>query len=635
MVDVKERIMGIVRKNKKTVYITVGCFLAVLWTQREIFAVSTGVGYRILELLYTVCMTLVLTKTVWYLLFEKDDLISNRTFYEYYIKLFLVQTLAFLPMYTQNFMYGDDLWGFARSFDGNLSTGLYFSRPFISFLYGILPETSFLTIRYFRIVNGIFLFGFGCILLRFIAQRTQNLRLAFFVSVMAVASCTAVDCIAYASVYPINSALMISALSFVIYLKARTTTGRQKIILLAESGICLFSAFCLYQIGTPIVFLFYMITEKYDRDKKEGKRFGQAFLYLIFYGIIAVVYMLINKALQIFTGVANGQAGRGQIIHSLELVWAKIVWFFGDVCPQALSRLVGNVCGNTLFDENNMFYQCTFADGFIGIALMVILTGLIICSIVVTAYQKKSFVYGFIAFIAIPLAFYPFLILPESIFLTYYAIAIILLLLWYAVDGVCNIICLVVMKWNRVRKLGKVGNALLAGLVLVIAFQSNNYAENVWVNYCRDSYEYLANHISSELTVRDDVEMILVNGTISPYVGGRDYVIFCVEDILRELGYSSESYQIVQSDNGYYLLSFSEGEIAGMEEALGHERLERVLQYYVYDDLYGRWSYNYTIQTQEEMDFLKECFNETGQLTTENQNAIVINMSGFNQRNPF
>lgn len=627
--------MDVLRKNTKEAYITIGCLLLVLWTQRKILTVSTGMGYRILELLYTVCMTLVLTKSVWYLLFEKDDSIDNQTLYKYYIKLLFVQTLAFLPMYTQNFLYGDDLWGFASDFSGNISTGLYFSRPFISFLYGILPETSFMTIRYFRMITGLFLLTFGCILLRFIASRTKSFRLAFFISVLAVAACTAVDCIAYASVYPINSALMISALSFVIYLKAREAEGRRKKVLLLESGICLFSAFCLYQIGTPIVFLLYVIAEKHDQNKKEGKRFGQAFSFLVYYGMTALTYLLINKVLQMSTGVTNGQAGRGHMIDSLELVQEKIAWFFGTVCPQALSRLVGNVCGSALFIENNMFYQCTFVKPVIGTVLIVILTGLMICSIIVTAYEKKSNVYGFIAVVAIPLSFYPFLILPESVFLTYYAIPIILLFLWYVVDGIYSIFRIAAKKWDKVIQFRKVSNVLVVGIVLIIALRSNYYAENAWANYCRDSYEYLANNISAELAVRDDVDTILVNGTISPYVGGRDYVIFCVEDILREQGYSVESYHIVQSDNGYYLLSFPEGEIEGMKEVLGQEQLEQVLQYYVHDDLYGRWSYNYTIRTQEEMEFLKECFEKTGQLAMEDEHTISINMSGFNQRNQF
>lgn len=132
-----------------------------------------------------------------------------------------------------------------------------------------------------------------------------------------------------------------------------------------------------------------MIAEKYSQNQKEGKRFGQALLYLIYYGITAVAYMLINRVLQILTGVVNGQAERGKMIDSLELIQGKIVWFFGDVCPQALSRLVGDICGNALFEENNMFYQCTFADKFLKIILIFILIILIIYALVITAYRKK------------------------------------------------------------------------------------------------------------------------------------------------------------------------------------------------------------------------------------------------------
>lgn len=77
--------MDFLKKNKKTVYIAAGCFCTVLWTQRKIFVVSTGAGYRILELLYTVCMTMILTKTLLYLLFPKSDSAVERSLYGYYI----------------------------------------------------------------------------------------------------------------------------------------------------------------------------------------------------------------------------------------------------------------------------------------------------------------------------------------------------------------------------------------------------------------------------------------------------------------------------------------------------------------------------------------------------------------------
>ena len=182
---------------------------------------------------------------------------------QYFIVLLLVQTIAFLPMYTQNFMYGDDLWGFSTEFEGTVKNGLLFSRPFIYFLYGILPKLSFLTLKYFRICNAMFLYLFGCILLKFVLEKTKDIKRAFFMAVCAVVGCMAVDCIAYASIFPINVSLMVSAISFIIYSKAERLSGRKKSIAIFTSGVSLFTAFFFYQIGTPIVFVFYVFYEKF------------------------------------------------------------------------------------------------------------------------------------------------------------------------------------------------------------------------------------------------------------------------------------------------------------------------------------------------------------------------------------
>lgn len=633
--NMESYVMNIIKKNKQQLFIGLLCFLFVIWSQREIFVVSTTVGYRMLEATYTICMTLTLTKMLLFLLFEKDGSIVSPRVLRCYGGLLIVQIMAFLPMYTQNFMYGDDLWGYKTDFGGDVSPGMYFSRPFVNFLSGFLLNNSFDSIRFVRILNGLFLFGFGCILIRFITMKIQKTHIAFFVAVMAVVSCSAVDCIAYASVTPINSSLMISAASFVIYQEAMASNGSRKIIGLVESCVCLFTAFCLYQIGTPIVFLFYVIAEKYSSDISERERFKRAFLYLIYYGLTAVFYLLITKLFQILTGVASGQAARGKMISSFAVLCNKVYWFFTEVFPQALIKLIGNVCGNTLFIENNMFYKCTFLKTDVGIILNILLIILIICSIGITSYHKKSIVYGLVGVMAIPLAFYPFLILPESVFLTYYAMPLILLLMWYVVDGIRNIVCIISSKWDGIKKVKRLKKVCFAVLILTIALQSNYYAENAWVNYCRDSYEYLANYISAELAARDNIDTIIVKGVLSPYVGGRDYVIFCVEDILIELGYPVENYHVVQVDNGYYLISFPGNELEGMREKLGNEKLERVLQYYTHDDLYGRWSYNYTIETQDEMEFLRECFEMTGQLAKESASSISIDMRGFHQRNSF
>ncbi len=624
-----------IKNNRKIILGGILSFSLVLWMQRKIWVVSTDIGYRVVELLFTVCITIALTWIIDYLLLENDNQISNQVLRGYYFKLFLIQTCAFLPLYMQNFMYGDDFWWFDSNFSGSLERGLYFNRPFICFLRGILNDTSFLSIRYFRICNGIILLVFGCVLFRYLSIKIGNCKVAFFFSVLTIGSCTAVDCIGYATIFPINSSLLLSASSLVAYMKAQNSIGQKKLMFLGVSGISLFSAFCMYQIGTPIVFLLYMISERVNSNSKECSEFGRlkkAFFYLIYYGIIAILYLLITKGLQALTGVALGQSQRGEIITSAGDIIKKIIWFFSEVYPQAFTRIAGIFAGGLLFREDNMFYHCTYLRVEIGVLIECILIILIIISIINCVYKQQSVIYAFIAIIAIPLSFWPFLVLPESSFVTYYALGIILLLLWYVFDGILVIKDYITskLKFNS----NRIGEIFYSIIILIIVLQSNFYSENAWVNSNRDSYEYLANSIVSELSDKDNIDTIIIRGNLNPYPGGgHDYVIYCVYDILKEMGYNADLYKVVQSDNGYYPLNFSDTEASYAKEILGEETLNKILQYYVHDIMYSRWLYNGMKIGQSEMEFLQECFIKTNLIAIENDTSISINMEGIYTRN--
>ncbi len=620
-------------RKKEAIPVLISVFL-LIWCQREIVFVSKGFGNRILEVLFTLCMTVVLTTIINYLFVKKEDGISNKILFKYYALLFTVQTVAFLPMYTQNFMYGDDLWSFASDFDGTLSRGIYYSRPFIGFLKGMLPN-GFL-IKSFRIYNGLTLGLFGCVLFRFLTLRMKNYKWAFGFSALAITGCFAVDCIAYASVYPIHVSLLISAVSFIVYGEAKKSFGKSKIVYLGISAICLFTAFCMYQIGTPVVFLFYLISEKWDYEKKSGKRFKDAFSYLIFYGMTAVLYMIVAKILQFLCGVSAGQSARGEIFFSLRGILGKAWWFIGTVFPETLSRLLSVFTGNVLFKENNLFYGCTYVRGFLGTILVLSLLMLMIISICFNAYKQKSFMYVVLAIVAIPLSFWPFLVLRESNNLTYYALGIILLFGWYVWDGIGIIVKQIVNKSGFLKKFihEKTGEIVFV-IIAVAVLQSNNYAENTWVNYCRDSYEYLANTISARLQQDDSIHTIVVKGSISPYVGGRDYVIFAVENILTELQYNPDDFSITQRSNDSYITTFNDGEVGYMEQVLGEKTMEQLLEYYCHDDLYNRWYYAGDIVDDAELGFLRDCFIKTGQIAVEGEGTVIIRMDGFNVRNPF
>lgn len=632
---VRNRMLEIIKRKKKMVYSILASVILMIWIQREIFFSNKGFGFRMLELIFTMCMVVAFTWIIYYLIIEKTDLISKRTCLFYYFKLFFIQTCAFLPLYTQNFMYGDDFWAFAVDFNGELGQGLYFSRPFLDFVYGIVRDTSFLSIRYFRISNGIILFIFGCILFRYLVLRKVNSTIAFFFAVIAIAGCSAVDCIAYASIFPISWSLMLSAISFVIYLKARNAR-RFKIILLIESGVCLFSAFCFYQIGTPVVFLMYIIAEKTKENNEERKRAKllRAMSYLLYYGITVIAYLAITKILQLMTGVVGGQQARSEIILSINQFIEKMNWFMEDVCPQSFTRLTGVLFGNSLFIENNMFYHCTYLNNGLGIFFNSIFVILMVISIINTAWKQRNFWYIVISIMAVPLSFWPFLILPESAFITYYALGIIYLFLWYVLDGIMVVVDTIENRLGG-GKLSNISGDVLTGiLIMIVLLKSNAYAENAWVNYNRDAYEYLANNIVSELMgSKNDVDTIIIKESIGPLLD--DYVIACIRDVLVEMGYNADDYQIINSADSYALSEFTDGEVVTMKNVIGEKVADEVLAYYIHDDMYGRWFMAKGAQSDSEKEFLKECFIKTGLMAEENERAIFISLEGFNIRNKF
>lgn len=625
------------RPRIKFSLIVLSVLILLLWSERKILIVNTGIGNRIFELLYTLCMLVSLSAVLYYLFFENDSKSNNRISLKYYLLLLAVQTIAFLPLYTQNFMYGDDLWGFASNYEGQLDNGLYFSRPFIDFLLGVLPDTSFLSIRYFRLYNGFILFIFGCVLFKYLVSKGMKENASFCFASLAIAGCFAVDCIAYASIYPINISLLLSAVSCIYYLKAvETAESKQKCMLLLVSVACLFTAFCMYQLGTTIVFLLYIVSEKASTERKEWKRFSRAFVYLIFYGTITVLYLAASRILGYITGISAGQSARGVINLSADSILFKAKWFATDVIPQTLTRIVGTISGNIFYKENNMFYQCNYKLNWLGMIFNVCLLALIVLFIAVTAFRKKSGVYLLICLTAIPLSFWPFLVLPESVYLTYYAMGTILLFLWYIFGGITVLLQAVSDKLILLRGKTLTPSILYTTAILIIVIlQSNYYAENAWVNYCRDSYEFLANTIAGNLNSSDEIDTISVQGQISPYVGGHDYVIFCVQNILTELGKEPGNFTILQSDNAFYINIFNDNEANKMKNILGTEQMDKLLQFYEHDNLYSRWCYRGNANDAESLVFLRDSFVKTGQMTLYGKNVLSISMDGFNMRNPF
>ena len=108
-----------------------------------------------------------------------------------------------------------------------------------------------------------------------------------------------------------------------------------------------------------------------------------------------------------------------------------------------------------------------------------------------------------------------------------------------------------------------------------------------------------------------------------------------VKDVLKELGHYSEDVIITQYDNMNYISIFNDNELEKMKEILGKEKTEKLLNFYMHDEMYSRWIFAGGELSEEDKDFLRENFIATGQIAQEDDHTIIIDLTGFNTRNSF
>lgn len=603
-------------KNKKFILVIV-LFLSNIYFQKSIIVGYKGIGYYILDCLFSLCYIDSIYRIIEFLLFKKD---KKQDITNYYIILLVVTIIAQLPMMTQNFMYGDDLWGFQKAFVGNLNSGIALSRPLIGYVQQFVNNLSFDNLYSFRIINVFVIYLFSCIIFKFIYEQKKNKELALIIAVFMCASCSAIDCVAYASIFPLVYAILLSALATVLYVRG---ISEKKYTFFAEAFVCLIGAFCFYQVGTAIfIILFSIFALQSENYKDEKKKCLITIGNYLFYALTTLTYLGFAKLVQHLTGVAQGQTARSEIISSFAQIRGKGAYFFETVIPQTCNRIIANFGGRNLFAENNLFYINTFTNKNM-VILQILVIAVVFGDIIYWSIKKKSIITFLNGVVLFPVSFWVFLVLPESPYLTYYAVCII----FYFTICVCDIISIIFMRVKSNREI------IVFAITILVAINANIYAETSWVNYNRDAYEYIANSITAEIN-NEEKQSIVVYGSIGPYTGGHDYVIFLVQNVLTELGKNSEEYEIIQTDNEYYISIFNDNDAQIMKDIIGEQRFENLTQYYIHDDMYNRWLFGGWMP-EDAYDEIHKCFREAGLLLEDYDSSIIIDMKGFNVRNIF
>lgn len=601
-------------RKKKLAY--AGCFLGVALFTFVAYA-QVLEAYKVLNLAYAIAVGIAVAVGLGCLIESETEEKKH------FLCLLAVSTVIMLPFLTNNFLYGDDYWGFTNQIvtNSHLTSSIGMRRPFNANLFIGTDNIGMDQSNLYRAL-GVLISSANAWLLYHVIRRYRSNKLALCVSVLYACCVCIIDSIAYMSTMTVLFSLLFSELAFICYDQEE---GRW-----AQYGLSFFlllSAFCFYQIATPVFFVMFVISRHRQRKKSD---FLDALKALIFYGAVSIAYLIVSSMVMRMYSIGVAQSARAEFVHTFDQVVYKAMWFIQTVIPQALIKGWAVLLRLFGFTTNCLFYEVHLTSQVLE-QMCVIILGTLIAMHFLDLLVRKRFGKAFVDGVAIILSYYPFLILPESYVLSYYMIPIVLLLVYYEASGTAALINRFTMISRQKWRVLWIKPMIL--ILLTMCVLSGNVYAMGWVNYNRDSYMYIKQTLSQSLT--GDTQSICVIGTISPYVGGNPYVVFSVKRALESLGYDSSNYEVLQMDNEYYISAMTEADMESVKLSLSLEEFEEFSKYYFHDDMYGRWLYNHSAD-QAGLECIKQGLKRAGlaKLNQTNEN-IVICLDGFNRIHQF
>jgi hypothetical protein len=498
---------------------------------------------------------------------------------------------VYAPLLTEGQYWYDDYWMYPGTHASDwITVGLSMLRPYHSLLqemfWFVLPSSAYV-IKWFSIVCLLaYSLTLHSWLLRKSGQRFLSLALALGLSLFSPLA----DHIGYSGTLAILPAMLAAGLSVIafdnFFKKAQAKEWTAASPLAAASGLMLLFAFLLHQLAAPIVFLFLIICIYFDKEPFPSIRFS--IFYVIFFGFCALVYLLSGKLLLAFYHQAfwqrTGYIGMHDIIP-------KAHFFFQTVMPAACDRLGVSLLGRLATSDKCYWRFVQYNSLWLRYAVLLAFIAGIIIVCFSYLFRRKKFVGFSMMLLSIPMSYFVFLILKEDGYLTYYAIPLLSVILFFFIIAIKEMISLF-SDFKRTGALSARRDAVFAApivlLICVLAFQGNLYIRQYWVETSKEGYNYLKNTLSLQTVKKKKVHVF---GVLIP--GQRNvYSIFATKVALRELGYNPEHFSITTSDDEQKVSVIQGDALESIKKVITPEDLQFILSSYLHDAICNRYVCN-------------------------------------------
>lgn len=548
-----------------------------------------------------------------------------------FILIVAAMLVAYLPLLTQPFLFGDDLWGFGGRDNNNLGSFLGYFRCLASIPNALYSGIYWGNSNVGRCITFIAALAFAWLVYRLLLAITQKRLTSLVVTFAAVVSLPMADILGFLSVFPMVFGMLFSVFSVSLLYEAHGKKNMSKFGKLCLSFVAvlsLFIGFNCYIISTPIVFVFCAALVYFSPcGKREAAFIGKYAAVMV---VAGVMYYAVNSFACQYYEIA-GQSARGQISFDPAFYGEKIIWFCTTVVPKTIYGLWMSLSGSGIGSANNNFWGNSLDPGIS--AAIIAITAVLFVFMLIMRYRQGRRVAPLLGLIAlVPASFYPFLLLPESSYISYYAYPLFCVLVLYVILSARELVLLLAARIGGVGAHAEKNSALrgplcVLSIAVLVSLQVSAYSQKAWVNFCTTGYTVAKNAVMSNHDQVNETKHIHVYG--SPHlVGVNVYPVSLIDQVISDTDISKEGLVITASTDERYVDRLQRPQYETLEAWADPESLEVIRKYYTRNEYYDY--YQFAIpdgQSDEaieyEMSLITKTFNASGLIPLE-QDAVFI-----------
>lgn len=375
---------------------------------------------------------------------------------------------------------------------------------------------------------------------------------------------------------------------------------------LLESMCLVIFANYIYQAAATAAFLCFFIFVYYHSEKN-----GKKSVYLFLYAGGMLIYYITSKIITKMYGIS--MLSRAEFIGIRDII-GKLKWFFQTVLHENIKQAIASLFGCWYFNEDGLYSLISFSNAWMG-KIFYFIAAALTAAFLYRIIKRDKILLGWIVILA-PCAYYCFLVLKESSYLSYYSVALCGIIIFIIIEGIKDV-CYFIHRDCRY---------VLSVLIFVNMISSMSYISDFWIGRNEYAYNYMKQELMNSVTGPDDTRPVHIYGSVYP--GQADiYVMNEVKMILKELNLGEKT--ITVSSNRYYNEVFEKS----LYRAL-YGRLEKSDQafmdgMYICNDVFGIYTIDYEKITEENVRKLQNVMHKSGYIPDSTDGTIEINLENL------